>query len=84
MSTVIDIHPYKSNGMWVFDDPEVRFRQEPFVAGAVRSSNVWFKIFLTRSGALDCYFSTTRLQGFKLSLSGDAKSLAETGNTAQR
>ena len=34
MNTLIAIHPYKSNGMWVFDDPEVGLRQEPFVSGA--------------------------------------------------
>ena len=34
MNTLIAIHPYKSKGMWVFDDPEVGLRQEPFVSGA--------------------------------------------------
>ena len=34
MNTLIAIHPDKSNGMWVFDDPEVGLRQEPFVSGA--------------------------------------------------
>jgi hypothetical protein len=33
MNTVIAIHPYKSKGIWVFDDPEVGLRQEPFVSG---------------------------------------------------
>ncbi len=28
------IAPYKHHGMWVFDDPAVGLRQEPFVAGA--------------------------------------------------
>ncbi len=30
------IAPYKKDGMWVFDDPRVGLRQEPFVAGADR------------------------------------------------
>jgi hypothetical protein len=34
MNTLIAIHPYKSRGMWVFDDPEVGLKQEPFVSGA--------------------------------------------------
>ena len=34
MNSLIAIHPYKSKGMWVFDDPEVGLRQEPFVSGA--------------------------------------------------
>jgi hypothetical protein len=33
MNTLIAIHPFKSKGMWVFDDPEVGLRQEPFVSG---------------------------------------------------
>jgi hypothetical protein len=34
MNTLFAIRPYKSKGMWVFDDPEVAIRQEPFVSGA--------------------------------------------------
>jgi hypothetical protein len=34
MNAVIAIYPYKSKGMWVFDDPAVGLRQEPFVSGA--------------------------------------------------
>ena len=34
MNSVMAIHPYRANGLWVFDDPAVGLRQEPFVAGA--------------------------------------------------
>jgi hypothetical protein len=34
MNVLFAIHPYKAGGMWVFDDPEVGLRQEPFVSGA--------------------------------------------------
>ena len=34
MNTLIAIHPYKARGLWVFDDPEVGLRQEPFVSAA--------------------------------------------------
>jgi hypothetical protein len=34
MNTLIAIHPYRAKGLWVFDDPEVGLRQEPFVSGA--------------------------------------------------
>ena len=34
MNAIIAIHPYKAEGMWVFDDPSVGLRQEPFVSGA--------------------------------------------------
>ncbi len=34
MNSLFAIAPYKFNGMWVFDDPAVGLRQEPFVSGA--------------------------------------------------
>ena len=34
MNTIIAIHPYKHQGLWVFDDQKVGLVQEPFVAGA--------------------------------------------------
>jgi hypothetical protein len=34
MNCLIAIHPYKAHGTWVFDDPAVGLRQEPFVSGA--------------------------------------------------
>ena len=34
MNAIIAIHPYKTRGLWVFDDPSVGLVQEPFVSGA--------------------------------------------------
>jgi hypothetical protein len=34
MNSVMAIHPYKANGLWVFDDPAAGLRQEPFVSGS--------------------------------------------------
>ncbi len=34
MNAMMVIHPYKYEGMWVFDDEKVGLVQEPFVAGA--------------------------------------------------
>ncbi len=34
MNALVVIHPYKYEGMWVFDDASVGLVQEPFVAGA--------------------------------------------------
>jgi hypothetical protein len=34
MNSIVAIHPYKYEGMWVFDDPAVGLVQEPFVSGA--------------------------------------------------
>ena len=34
MNAILVIHPYKSDGVWAFDDPKVGLVREPFVAGA--------------------------------------------------
>jgi hypothetical protein len=34
MNAIRVIHPYKYEGIWVFDDPKVGLAQEPFVSGA--------------------------------------------------
>ncbi len=34
MNTITVIHPYKYEGVWVFDDEKVGLVQEPFVSGA--------------------------------------------------
>jgi hypothetical protein len=34
MNAINVIAPYKYNGSWVFDDPGVGLRREPFVSGA--------------------------------------------------
>jgi hypothetical protein len=34
MNSIMVIHPYKYEGVWVFDDARVGLVQEPFIAGA--------------------------------------------------
>ena len=34
MNSIVAIHPYKREGIWVFDDPKVGLVQEAFVSGA--------------------------------------------------
>ena len=34
MNSILAIHPYKSNGLWAFDDEKAGLVQEPFVSGA--------------------------------------------------
>jgi hypothetical protein len=34
LNAIIAIHPYKHEGLWVFDDERVGLVQEPFVSGA--------------------------------------------------
>jgi len=34
MNSIIAIHPYRNDGLWVFDDEKAGLIQEPFVSGA--------------------------------------------------
>jgi hypothetical protein len=34
VNSIVAIHPYKFEGLWVFDDEKVGLTQEPFVSGA--------------------------------------------------
>ena len=34
MNAIVAIHPYRTQGMWVFDDERAGLREEPFVSGA--------------------------------------------------
>jgi len=34
MNAIRAIHPYRHEGLWVFDDETMGLRQEPFVSGA--------------------------------------------------
>jgi hypothetical protein len=34
MNAMLVIHPYKKNGVWMFDDPAAGLVQEPFISGA--------------------------------------------------
>jgi hypothetical protein len=34
MAAMLAIHPYRHRGVWVFDDPTVGLKKEPFVHGA--------------------------------------------------
>ncbi|HMP08428.1 MAG TPA: hypothetical protein PJ982_18930 [Lacipirellulaceae bacterium] len=34
MNAITAIHPYKWEGLWVFDDPQADLVREPFVSGA--------------------------------------------------
>ena len=40
MNSLFAIAPYKSQGFWVFDDPQVGLSREPFVSGADRIIDV--------------------------------------------
>ena len=44
MNTIIAIHPYKSNGIWVFDDSEAGLSREPFVSGEIPNPELGFTL----------------------------------------
>jgi hypothetical protein len=81
MNELIAIHPYKARGLWVFDDPAVRLRQEPFVSGADAIIDRLVKRSLTLSRVSPCSSPHNRFPGSKLSSSGAVKSSAGTGTT---
>jgi len=39
MNAIRAIHPFRYEGLWVFDDETVGLRQEPFVSGALRPAS---------------------------------------------
>ena len=57
MNAIIAIHPYKYEGLWVFDDPKAELVQEPFVSGAdeiiekmtqgIKSANAGFTLLFS-------------------------------------
>ena len=66
MNSVMAIHPYKANGLWIFDDLRVGLRQEPFVAGADTIIEKLVKRFLTPRRALPYCSPAKRFLGIKL------------------
>jgi hypothetical protein len=42
-NSIIVIKPYKWEGLWVFDDANVRLVKEPFVGGADTKWTLWTK-----------------------------------------
>jgi hypothetical protein len=81
MNTIIAIHPYKSNGMWVFDDPEVGLSREPFVSGADAIIDRMVQEIPNAELGFTLVFSSQPFPGSQLSLSGDAKSSEGIGTT---
>jgi hypothetical protein len=84
MNTLIAIHPFKSKGMWVFDDPEVGLRQEPFVSGPDAIIERLVQDLPNAEWGFRLLSSAQPFPGCKFSLSGGAKSSAATGTTALR
>jgi hypothetical protein len=84
VNELIAIHPYKARGLWVFDDPAVGLRQEPFVSGADAIVDRLVQEIPSAESGFTLVFSAQTFPGSKLSSSGAVKSSAGTGTTAPR
>ena len=67
-NSIMIIHPYRYEGMWVFDDPGVGLEREPFVSGA---DVVIDRMVENIPGAESCFnliFSASAFPGHELRL----------------
>jgi hypothetical protein len=62
------IHPYLSDGVWMFDDPAVGLNQEPFVAGIPEIIDAVVEDFADPNGGFNLFFSESEFPGHTLKL----------------
>jgi hypothetical protein len=62
------IHPYRWNGMWVFDDEAVGLVREPFVAGIPEMIDQVVRNIPNAEGGFNLVFSSRPLPGATLVL----------------
>ncbi|MEZ6143627.1 MAG: DUF6717 family protein [Zavarzinella sp.] len=63
MNSILVIHPYKSEGMWVFDDAHVGLVREPFVAGADTIIDRMVEGIPNAASGVTILFSATQFPG---------------------
>jgi hypothetical protein len=68
MNSIVAIHPYKTQGMWVFDDPAAGLREEPFVAGADVIIDHMVRDFTEPEAGFTLLFSAAPFPGYSLEL----------------
>jgi hypothetical protein len=64
MNSLFAIAPYKHQGFWVFDDPAVGLRQEPFVSGADEILDVLAESIPNAERGFRLVFSPTPFPGY--------------------
>ena len=64
MNSLFAIAPYKFQGFWVFDDPNVGLRQEPFVSGADTIIDVLTEKIPDAANGFKLVFSVQPFPGF--------------------
>jgi len=65
MNAILVIHPYKYEGMWVFDDARVGLVQEPFVSGADKIIDRMVEHIPNAAKGVTILFSATRFPGYQ-------------------
>jgi hypothetical protein len=63
MNSLLVIHPYKVQGVWVFDDPRVGLVQEPFVSGADVAIDRMVETIPDAESGVTMFFSANRFPG---------------------
>jgi hypothetical protein len=69
MNSIIAIHPYMTEGIWVFDDPKVGLVQEPFVSGTDTSIERMSAGITHAQNGFTLLFSVGAFPGYQLELS---------------
>ena len=68
MNAISVLYPYKHEGLWVFDDPEVGLRREPFVSGIDTMIDRLVEAIPNATNGFRLFFSPTPFPGFKVHL----------------
>ncbi len=65
MNSLLVIHPYKEDGVWMFDDPRARLVREPFVSGADVIIDRMVAHIPKAEAGVTIYFAATLFPGFQ-------------------
>lgn len=65
MNAIRVIHPYKSDGLWVFDDPRAGLTREPFVGGADKIIDRMVADIPGAAGGVTILFSDSPFPGYQ-------------------
>lgn len=68
MNSIIAIHPYMTQGMWVFDDANVGLTEEPFISGADTIIERMVESIPNAKDGFTLLFSSAAFPGFQLEL----------------
>ena len=82
MNAITAIHPYKDEGLWVFDDASVGLVREPFVSGADEIIERLVQGIPDAARGFTLLFSASPFPGDQTTLEPRRSTLAATGTTA--